>query len=210
MTYDLYNILSDDRMSLPFTIAAGPRQSSHSLKSGTGSLGTHDHILLSQIRDSPHRESQAPYSYPSRTEWPSYTHRHWVPFSSSPTTRRTTVEVFELASTKSESYVTTDGQSASLSWNKASIWGLRPESVSLSDSCGFVDVGRSEKRTSLSFTIASGPRQRSYFRVPWILLSQIRDFSFCSLLRLAGSRWRYSTPPLLDWCTRYIISARTE
>jgi hypothetical protein len=28
-----------------------------------------------------------------------------------------------------------------------------------------------------------------------ILLSQIRDFPFCRLLRLAGSRWRYSTPP---------------
>jgi hypothetical protein len=28
-----------------------------------------------------------------------------------------------------------------------------------------------------------------------ILLSQIRDFSFRRLLRHAGSRWRYSTPP---------------
>jgi hypothetical protein len=26
-----------------------------------------------------------------------------------------------------EGYVTTDGQSASLSWNKAPIWGLRPD-----------------------------------------------------------------------------------
>jgi hypothetical protein len=30
-----------------------------------------------------------------------------------------------------------------------------------------------------------------------ILLSQIRDFPFRRLLRLAGSRWRYSTPPPL-------------
>jgi hypothetical protein len=28
-----------------------------------------------------------------------------------------------------------------------------------------------------------------------ILLSHIRDFPFCRLLRLAGLRWRYSTPP---------------
>jgi hypothetical protein len=28
-----------------------------------------------------------------------------------------------------------------------------------------------------------------------ILLSQIRDFPFCRLLRLAGLRWWYSTPP---------------
>jgi hypothetical protein len=29
--------------------------------------------------------------------------------------------------TESESYVTTDSQSATLSWNKAPIWGLRPD-----------------------------------------------------------------------------------
>jgi hypothetical protein len=28
---------------------------------------------------------------------------------------------------ESESYITTDSQSASLSWNKAPIWGLRPD-----------------------------------------------------------------------------------
>jgi hypothetical protein len=28
-----------------------------------------------------------------------------------------------------------------------------------------------------------------------ILLFEIRDFPFCRLLRLAGLRWRYSTPP---------------
>jgi hypothetical protein len=32
------------------------------------------------------------------TEWPSYTPRHWVPFSSLSTTRRATVEVFWPAS----------------------------------------------------------------------------------------------------------------
>jgi hypothetical protein len=42
-----------------------------------------------------------------------------------------------------ESYVTTDGQSASLSWNKAPIWGLRPDLLLMSDSWAFVDVGRS-------------------------------------------------------------------
>jgi hypothetical protein len=42
-----------------------------------------------------------------------------------------------------ESYVTTDGQSASLSWSKAPIWGLRPDLYYVCDSYGFVDVGRS-------------------------------------------------------------------
>jgi hypothetical protein len=39
------------------------------------------------------------------------------------------------------------------------------------------------------------------------LLSQIRDFPFRRLLRLAGSRWRYSTPPprgfALAWYSLY-------
>jgi hypothetical protein len=39
-------------------------------------------------------------------------------------------------------FVTTDCQSASLSWNKTHIWGLQAEFL-LSDSCDFADVGRS-------------------------------------------------------------------
>jgi hypothetical protein len=38
-------------------------------------------------------------------------------------------------------------------------------------------------------------RSQSRWTREHILLSQIRDFSFCRLLRLAGSRWRYSNPP---------------
>jgi hypothetical protein len=40
-----------------------------------------------------------------------------------------------------ESYVTTDGQPASLSWNKAPIWGIRPDLYYLCDSYGLVLVG---------------------------------------------------------------------
>jgi hypothetical protein len=39
------------------------------------------------------------YLYPPGTGWPSYTPRHWVPFSSPPATLRATVEVFDPAST---------------------------------------------------------------------------------------------------------------
>jgi hypothetical protein len=42
--------------------------------------------------------ARSPYLYPPGTGWPSYTPRHWVPFSSPPTSRRATVEVFEPAS----------------------------------------------------------------------------------------------------------------
>jgi hypothetical protein len=47
-----------------------------------------------------------------------------------------------LKSSQSQSYITTDGQPASLSWNKAPIWGLRPDLDHCLDSCGFVGLGR--------------------------------------------------------------------
>jgi hypothetical protein len=53
---------------------------------GAESPGTRDHILLSQIRDSPNL-----YLYPPGARWPSYAPRHWVPFSSPSTTLRATV-----------------------------------------------------------------------------------------------------------------------
>jgi hypothetical protein len=43
---------------------------------------------------------------------------------------------------QSESYVTTDGQSASVSWCQAPHLGLQTRIFLLSDSCGFVNVGR--------------------------------------------------------------------
>jgi hypothetical protein len=44
--------------------------------------------------------ARSPYLYPPGTGWPSYTLSHWVHFSLPPTTSRTTVEVFRLASTR--------------------------------------------------------------------------------------------------------------
>jgi hypothetical protein len=90
-----------------------------------------------------------------------------LPFSSPPTTRRVTVEVFELSLSL---YVTTDGQSASLTWNKAPIWGLRPDLFYRRTVAGLLMWGAlSDGRTCLSFTIAAGPCQRSLPRVlvPW-------------------------------------------
>jgi hypothetical protein len=70
---------------------------------------------------------------------------------------------------ESESYVTTDAKSTSLSWNKAPIWGLRPDfyyrqTVSVSLIWGAL----SDEMTGQSFTILAG-RQRSHSRVrdPW-------------------------------------------
>jgi hypothetical protein len=44
---------------------------------------------------------------------------------------------------KSRSYATINGQSASLSWCQAPIWGLQPDFYYCQDSCVFVDVERS-------------------------------------------------------------------
>jgi hypothetical protein len=61
---------------------------------------THDHILLSQIRDSPNLEVQVPVFISPRNRLAQLYTRHWVPFSSSLTTHRAMVEVFVPASTR--------------------------------------------------------------------------------------------------------------
>jgi hypothetical protein len=71
---------------------------------------------------------------------------------------------------ESESYITTDDQSASLSYNKAPIRGLRPDFYYYQAiACLLVCGALSDERTGLSLTIEAGPRQRSRsrVRVPW-------------------------------------------
>jgi hypothetical protein len=67
------------------------------------------------------------------------------PFNSSVPQERTphTYTLSESESeSESESDLTTDGQPASLSWNKAPVWGLRLDLYYLCDSYGLVLVGR--------------------------------------------------------------------
>jgi hypothetical protein len=67
---------------------------------------------------------------------------------------------------ESESYITIESQSASLSWNKAPFWSLRPDFYYCQTVAGLLMRGAlSDERTSLSFTIAACPRQCSHFRV---------------------------------------------
>jgi hypothetical protein len=64
------------------------------------------------------------------------------------------------------SYITTDGQSASLSWCQAPIWGPRLDFCYCQTVMGFLMWGGlSDQRTGSSFTIAVGARQRSHSRV---------------------------------------------
>jgi hypothetical protein len=72
---------------------------------------------------------------------------------------------------ESESYITTDGQSASLSWYKAPIRGLRPDFFFRSEYGIRLTVtflipwsALSDERTGLSFVCAAGFCQRSLSR----------------------------------------------
>jgi hypothetical protein len=90
---------------------------------------------------------------------------------------------------ESESYVMTDGQLASLSWNKAPIWGLRPDLCYYMTVAGLLMWGAlSDERTGLSFAIATGPHQRSnsWVRVPW----DSRPY-----FTVPDSRLPFSSPP---------------
>jgi hypothetical protein len=103
---------------------------------------------------------------------------------------------FNPSKVESESYVTTDGQSATLSWNKAPIWGLRPDSYRRLTVASVLMWGAlSNESLQLLLTLASAVILGSESRgtSDHILLSQIRDFPFRRLPRLAGLRWRYST-----------------
>jgi hypothetical protein len=78
---------------------------------------------------------------------------------------RTRLHTLECQS-ESESYVTTDGQPASLSWNRAPIWGLRPDLYYYLTVEDLLIWGAlSDEWTGLPFTMATGRRQRSHFRV---------------------------------------------
>jgi hypothetical protein len=87
--------LSDERTRLSFTIAAGLRQRSHSL------IRVPIIFYCLKYETTPTWRARSPYLYPPGTGWPSYIPRHWVPFSSPPTTSRTKV-VFEAASARDE------------------------------------------------------------------------------------------------------------
>jgi hypothetical protein len=66
--------------------------------------------------------------------------------------------------TESQSCVTTDGQSASLSWHKAPIWGLGPDFYFCQTVAGLlIWDALSHEKTGLSFTISGGPCQRSHY-----------------------------------------------
>jgi hypothetical protein len=63
--------------------------------SGTSPAGLMTTFYCLRFKTPPTRRARFPYLYPPGTGWPSYSPRHWVPFSSPPTTHKVTVEVFD-------------------------------------------------------------------------------------------------------------------
>jgi hypothetical protein len=165
----MWGALSDEMTGMSFTIAAGPRQRSHS-----------------QVRvpwDS------RPYFTVSDSR---------LPFSLPPTTRRARV------SSQGQSHIATDGQSVSQSVSQS--WCRAPSGTHDQTFsyyyltvtvlfCGAPSLTRG--RVSLLYMLLGLPNavflwSESLGTRAHILLSQIWDFPFRRLLRLAGSRWRYS------------------
>jgi hypothetical protein len=74
-----------------------------------------------------------------------------------------------------ESYITTDGQSASLSWYREPIWGLRPDFYYCQTISGLLIRGTlSDDRTGLSFTM---------YNVQYVyILHVILRYSFTNLM----------------------------
>jgi hypothetical protein len=118
-----------------------------------------------------------------------------------PETRLVTPRLLLSTLSQSQSHIVTDGQSVSKSWCRApsgshdqifiTFWLLR------SCFCGAPSLtGGRVCLLYMLLSLASAVFLGSEFRVTrnHILLFQIWDFAFRRLLRLAGSRWRYSTP----------------
>jgi hypothetical protein len=105
MCFLMWCALSDKRTGMSFAVSA--------VILGSYSCGIQNHILLSKILESLNLKGQVP-----GTGWPGYTLRHSVPYSSSPTTRRASVELFEPASSRSCSPSVPNITSARIAWKR--------------------------------------------------------------------------------------------
>jgi hypothetical protein len=148
----MWGALSDETKNPSFTIAVGPRQHSQFRVLVPWDSWTHKYCF--RFKTSLFVASYASQGYGGGIRPPSTGDQ---PMSS-----------------QSQSYVTTDGQSVSLSWSKAPIWGLRPDFYYCQTVAGWLMWGAlSDERTGLPFTIAAGICHRG--TRDHILLYQIRD-----------------------------------
>jgi hypothetical protein len=119
---------------------------------GSESRGTRDHILLSQIRESPTLEHQVPIFISARNRVAQFRRLlrlaglRWRYSTPPPHGGLFGIKV------KVKVMLRPTVQSASLSWNKALIWGLRPDLYYCQTVAGLLMWGAlSDERTGLSF-----------------------------------------------------------
>jgi hypothetical protein len=93
----LCNILSDDRMSLVYDCCWSSPAQSFSGRSPAELMTT---FYCLRFETPPTWRARSPYFFPPGIGWPGYIPRHWIPFSSPPTTRRVPVELFDPTSTR--------------------------------------------------------------------------------------------------------------
>jgi hypothetical protein len=169
----MWSALSHERMGLPVFASA--------VILGPESRGTRDHILLSHIRDFPSLEGQVPVFITRRNR---VVQLYPLSLLSLSLMLRPTVSRPVCPGMKHPS--------GGYDLIFISLWQLRP---------GFLWASSLTKGRvcllymllALASVVFLGFESLST-RNP-ILLSHIWDFPFRRLLRLAGSRWRYSTPP---------------
>jgi hypothetical protein len=137
--------LSNERMGMSFTITAGPLPAqSYSVPSSAG-LPTVLYCLILEIFLIVASYDSQGYDGGIRP------HLH----------TRFSLKV-KSKSSQSQNYVTTDGQSAILSWNKAPIWGLRPDFYYCQRVAGFLMWGAvSGERTGLLFATVTVSNNKS-------------------------------------------------
>jgi hypothetical protein len=195
----MWGALSDERMGLPFTIGAFPRQRSHSWPYFTVS----DSRLPKAGGPSPHID------IPPERGGPVIPPSHWVLFSSPPTTRRATVTLPVKVKVTLRLAV-----SQSVNLGVEPHVGLMTRYLLLFDTYGLVFVGRPlwrEDGSVFYMCCWPSPGSLSRVRVPWdswpyFTVSDLRlPFSSPPTIRSHGGGIR----PRLFWESRYIATART-
>jgi hypothetical protein len=129
----------------------------------------HDHILLSQVRVSHNLEGQVPVFISPRNRvaqlYPQAVGSCFVASYDSQGYGRG-VRNCLLRGYLLTTVLCYGRRSVGQSWNKAPVWGLRPDFYACQTIAGLLMWGAlSDESMGLSFTIAPGPRQCSHFRV---------------------------------------------